>query len=398
MKISTEHNLRLGVDIKKKLKEFSLDIEFQAGKGCLGILGPSGCGKSMTLKSIAGIVSPDSGRIAIQYSQGEAAGGRVLYDSSLKINQRPQIRRVGYLFQNYALFPNMTVEQNVVTGLKAAGGKLPLSGRLALSGSQDAALKRRTLTVREKEEKVKGMIKRFRLEGLEKRFPTQLSGGQQQRVALARIFAYEPEVLLLDEPFSAMDAYLREGLRLELSRVIQDYDGVTVMVTHDRDEAYQLCENLLLLDRGRVLAGGRTRDIFQSPLTCQAARLTGCKNISRIKRLGERRIKALDWGGVELATEQKVDDTVTAVGIRAHDFEALSDGEAQRWRHEENGNLIQVRAPSISEMPFEWYITLDNGLWWKKEKDIHTHNTAGLVPDWLRVEPSALLLLSGTLD
>lgn len=386
MNVSAEHNLLLGVDIKKKLKEFSLDIEFQAGKGCLGILGPSGCGKSMTLKSIAGIVTPDSGRIAIQYAQGEAAGGRVLYDSALKVNQKPQLRRVGYLFQNYALFPNMTTEQNISAGLRGAGGRPAASG------------KGRTLTVREKEDKVRQMIDRFRLEGLEKRYPAQLSGGQQQRVALARIFAYGPEVLLLDEPFSAMDTYLREGLRLELSRVIRDYDGVTVMVTHDRDEAYQLCENLLLVDRGRVLMGGRTKDIFQSPLTCQAARLTGCKNISRICRLGERRVRALDWGGLELVTEQKVDDTVTAVGIRAHDFEALSEGEAGAWREKENANLIQVRSPSIFEMPFEWHITLDNGLWWKREKDIHTHYTAGVVPDWLRVEPSAILLLSGNLD
>ena len=112
MAVQTEHSLRLGVEIKKKLKEFDLDVSFDAGKGCLGILGPSGCGKSMTLKSIAGIITPDSGRIAIQYAKGEAAGGRVLYDSDLKINEKPQMRRVGYLFQNYALFPNMSVEED----------------------------------------------------------------------------------------------------------------------------------------------------------------------------------------------------------------------------------------------------------------------------------------------
>ena len=178
MAIQTEHSLQLGVEIKKKLKEFDLDISFSAGKGCLGILGPSGCGKSMTLKSIAGIVTPDSGRIALQYAKGEAAGGRVLYDSALKINEKPQMRRVGYLFQNYALFPNMSVEENIAAGLKG---------------------------MEKKKAKVGEMIERFRLTGLEKRYPGQLSGGQQQRVALARILAYEPEALLLDEPFSAMD-------------------------------------------------------------------------------------------------------------------------------------------------------------------------------------------------
>ena len=118
MAIDTERNLHLGVEIKKKLREFSLQMDFRAGRGCMGILGPSGCGKSMTLKSIAGIVTPDTGRIALQYAQGEAAGGRVLFDSALKINESPQARRVGYLFQNYALFPNMTVEENIMTGLK----------------------------------------------------------------------------------------------------------------------------------------------------------------------------------------------------------------------------------------------------------------------------------------
>ena len=111
--MNSEYNLHLEVDIRKKLKGFSLDISFEAGRGCLGILGPSGCGKSMTLKSIAGIIRPDEGRIALRYAQGEAAGGRVLYDSALKINEKPQVRRVGYLFQNYALFPGMTVEQNI---------------------------------------------------------------------------------------------------------------------------------------------------------------------------------------------------------------------------------------------------------------------------------------------
>ena len=222
MAIQTEHSLQLGVEIKKKLKEFDLDISFSAGKGCLGILGPSGCGKSMTLKSIAGIVTPDSGRIALQYAKGEAAGGRVLYDSALKINEKPQMRRVVYLFQNYALFPNMSVEENIAAGLKG---------------------------MEKKKAKVGEMIERFRLTGLEKRYPGQLSGGQQQRVALARILAYEPEALLLDEPFSAMDTYLREGLRLELSKVLADYDGVSVMVTHDRDEAFQLCKNIMLLQK-----------------------------------------------------------------------------------------------------------------------------------------------------
>ena len=370
MAIQTEHSLQLGVEIKKKLKEFDLDISFSAGKVCLGILGPSGCGKSMTLKSIAGIVTPDSGRIALQYAKGEAAGGRVLYDSALKINEKPQMRRVGYLFQNYALFPNMSVEENIAVGLKG---------------------------MEKKKAKVGEMIERFRLTGLEKRYPGQLSGGQQQRVALARILAYEPEALLLDEPFSAMDTYLREGLRLELSKVLADYDGVSVMVTHDRDEAFQLCKNIMLLDKGHVLIAGNSRKIFQDPVTCKAARLTGCKNISKIERIGEYRVRALDWDNLEFVTDRPVGDDITAIGIRAHDFEPLAGEKAKTKKEAGEENLIPVVDPSISEMPFEWYITLSNGLWWKKEKTIHTHDAAGVVPEYLRADPSAILLLKGEL-
>ncbi|MDO5417812.1 MAG: ATP-binding cassette domain-containing protein [Lachnospiraceae bacterium] len=372
MEFGQDEKALLDVDIRKRLKGFELEIRFSSGNGCLGILGPSGCGKSMTLKSIAGIIKPDSGAIRL--------GQRLLYQSEQKINLSPQERRVGYLFQNYALFPNMTVEENIQAGLGKNRGR----GRREFSGER-----------RQQQERVGELIERFRLKGLEKRYPAQLSGGQQQRVALARILAYEPETLLLDEPFSAMDTYLKEGLRLELSGVLKDYRGVSVLVTHDRDEVYQLCENLLLMNQGKVLAAGKTRDIFQNPGTCQAARLTGCKNTSRIRKLGTHRVKALDWGGLELVTKEPVGDEITAVGIRAHELEPLSSGEAENWKLREGANLIPVENPRISELPFEWYITLENGLWWKTRKTIGAHDSAGIVPEWLRADPSAILLLRG---
>lgn len=363
--MEADGNICLEVKIEKRLKSFTLDVEFQTEGGCLGILGPSGCGKSMTLKSIAGIVSPDRGRIAVRYGRGEQE--RILYDSSCKKNESPQRRRVGYLFQNYALFPNMSVEENIGIGVRG----------------------------REKKIRVREMLERFRLGGLEKRYPGQLSGGQQQRVALARIMAYEPEVILLDEPFSAMDTHLKEKLRLELGEILKDYHGISILVTHDRDEAYQLCSNMLLMDQGQVIAGGNTKALFQNPVTCRAARFTGCKNISRIERTGERRIRALDWGNLELTTAEAVGDEITAVGIRAHDFEAVSGEEAKKWADCPEGNLIPVRNPSVSEMPFEWYVTLDHGLWWKTEKSIHVHSPEQVIPQWLRVPPSALILLTG---
>ena len=369
MAIRTEYKPHLEVGIQKKLKGFDLTMDFEAEVGCLGILGPSGCGKSMTLKSIAGIVTPDAGRIALQFAHGEAACGRVLYDKERKINLPPQERRVGYLFQNYALFPNMTVEQNITAGLT---GKF---------------FQKKGMNAQKRAEIAHAMIERFRLDGLEKRYPTQLSGGQQQRVALARILAYEPEVLLLDEPFSAMDSYLREGLRLELLRVMEDFGGIAILVTHDRDEAYQLCSHLLLMDQGEVIKAGRTREIFQNPGTTQAARLTGCKNISKIERLNPHRVRALDWGGLELVTKEPVSEDISFVGIRAHDLEPVGADAVGE-------NLIPVGKAQISEMPFEWYVTLENGLWWKVEKTIHTHDAVGVVPEKLRIAPEALLLLS----
>ena len=188
-------NKLLKVDIHMELKEFDLDVDFELKKGCLGILGPSGCGKSMTLKSIAGIVTPDNGIISLTADEETT-----YFNSKQKINLKPQKRNVGYLFQNYALFPNMTVEDNIAVGVSKGNSK----------------------TVSE-------MIKRFHLEGLEKRYPRQLSGGQQQRVALARILAYGPDVILLDEPFSAMDTFLKEQLRLELVNSLKDFDGFSVL-------------------------------------------------------------------------------------------------------------------------------------------------------------------------
>ncbi len=198
-----------------------------------------------------------------------------------------------------------------------------------------------------RQQKVSEMVERFRLQGLEKRFPGQLSGGQQQS-GPGQSLAYEPEALLLDEPFSAMDTYLREGLRLELADALKDYDGVTIMVTHDRDEAYQLCDNLLLMDRGCVLAAGRTRDIFQNPVTCRAARLTGCKNISRLNGWGTQNTgRGLGWAGA--GHGPSVGDAITGVGIRAHDFEPLSESSARAYMEREDANLIKVCAPCISK-------------------------------------------------
>ena len=341
-------NKMLKVNIQKELKEFDLDVDFELKSKHLGILGPSGCGKSMTLKSIAGIVNPDSGVISL------ATDNETTYfDSEKKINLKPQKRNVGYLFQNYALFPNMTVEENIGTGVEKEN----------------------------REKTVPEMIRRFHLEGLEKRYPRQLSGGQQQRVALARIMAYGPDVILLDEPFSAMDTFLKEQLRLELLNSLKDFNGFTIMVTHDRDEAFQFCDELIVLDQGKIIAQGDTYDIFENPKKVQVARLTGCKNISKIEIIDEHHVKSLDWG-LELETSKEISSNITHIGIRAHDFSPAQKDELNAFDTENSTKI---------EMPFEWEITLANGLWWKRDKQIHEHEFE--IPEYLKIDPKNIILL-----
>ena len=340
-------NKLLKVNIHKELKEFNLDVDFELKNGCLGILGPSGCGKSMTLKSIAGIVDPDNGIVSL--TTGEKT---VYFDSDKKINLKPQKRNVGYLFQNYALFPNMTVEENVGIGLSNHDEKV-----------------------------VSEMIRRFHLEGLEKRYPRQLSGGQQQRVALARIMAYGPDVILLDEPFSAMDTVLKEQLRRELANFLNKFNGFSVLVTHDRDEAFQFCDELIILDKGKIIAKGKTVDLFENPGKVEVARLTGCKNISKIEIIDDYHVKSLDWD-VTFEVSEKVLPNIAYIGIRAHDF-----GPAQK----DDVNAVDTSDSTKLEMPFEWQISLANGLLWKLDKQMREHEFE--IPEYLKVDPKNILLL-----
>ena len=302
--------MSISVDIKKKLGDFSLDISFETDAKRSGIHGPSGCGKSMTLKSIAGIEKPDSGRILID--------DRVLFDPSQRINLKPQKRKVGYMFQNYALFPTMTVEQNIGAGLGLSDGD-------------------RTACVAD-------MVERFHLQGLEKHLPGQLSGGQQQRVALARIMAYKPDIILLDEPFSALDEHLKERLQHEMMAMLEEYDGQVILVSHSRDEIYRFSEELLIMQSGHLLAGGRTEQLFNEPGTVAVARMTGCKNFSDAERLDAHHLKLKDWG-VTLELDREIPDGVDAIGYRAHAFEPV-------WG-ERRKNCIRFMPSGVDELPFE---------------------------------------------
>mgnify|MGYP002544908582 FL=1 len=323
--------MSLEVNIEKKLDGFTLRAAFTAGNTSTALLGASGCGKSMTLRCIAGIVKPDRGRIVLD--------GRVLLDSAQHIDLPPQQRGVGLLFQNYALFPNMTVEQNILCGLKAE--KDPAARRAACAE----------------------MLRAMRLETLAKRYPAQLSGGQQQRAALARILVGKPRILMLDEPFSALDSYLREEVEGEVGSLLANFAGTALLVTHNRDEAYRLCRDMIVMDGGQVLRTGTTKEVFADPRSIAAARLTGCKNILPCTRVDSHSVRLAGCESLlHLAAE--VPEGCTAVGIRAHDFAPCAPGAE---------NALPVELLSASENPFDWNLIfqLPDGttrLWWKVSK------------------------------
>lgn len=373
--------MSLKVNIKKRLGNFNLDVAFETERGVFAILGASGCGKSMTLKCIAGIETPDEGRIELN--------GRVLYDSAKKINLTPQKRRVGYMFQDYALFPNMTVEQNIKAGM----GKHP------------------------EEEKVRSYIKRFRLEGMEKHYPAQLSGGQKQRVAMARMIASEPDILLLDEPFSALDSYLKWELEQEMRDMLAEVQKPVLFVSHNRDEVYRLCSMVSCIDHGKMEVIEKTKEFFHNPKTKTAAVLSGCKNISAAEIVDNNHIKALGWG-ITLCVSEIPEET-KAVGIRAHSFypvnaeqipgkesaanesrvSVIQEGTGlKKYRNPvQEENIFKIEESRIIEDPFEWNISFrpskESGwLQWKIAKT-EQKDSPGPIPPALAVHAKDILLL-----
>jgi molybdate ABC transporter permease protein len=275
----------LFLDIEKKLASFHLQIAFNTDDQPLGLLGGSGAGKSMILRCLAGIETPTRGQIVLN--------NRVLFDSEKGINIPSRDRNIGFLFQNYALFPHMTVAQNIGFGLP----KGLSHGNIRLE--------------------VEKQLSAMRLQGLGDRYPHQLSGGQQQRVALARALASQPEALLLDEPFSALDTHLRSQLEQQMTETLADYSGVTLFVTHNMEEAYRLCPNLLVLEQGKEAHHGSKYEIFQHPATMSVAQITGCKNFSQAVAISPQTVEAIDWGCTLKVTET-IPNKLSHIGIRAH--------------------------------------------------------------------------------
>ncbi|WP_293338978.1 molybdate ABC transporter permease subunit [Microcoleus sp. CAWBG58] len=280
----------LFLNIFKPLSGFALNVGFDIGQEVLGILGASGSGKSMTLRCIAGLETPTSGKIAVN--------GKVLFDSVQGINVPSKDRHIGFLFQNYALFPHLTVAENIAFGLQH-------------------------LSASEQQLRVKEQLISVQMSGLENRYPQELSGGQQQRVALARAIASSPALLLLDEPFSALDTHLRSQLERELMQTLANYRGITLFVSHNLEEVYRVCENLLVLADGSAIAFDTKQNIFDRPRNFTVAQLTGCKNFCAAKPVAETVVEAIDWG-CDLTVAEPIPKSLVSVGIRAHQISFVS--------------------------------------------------------------------------
>ncbi len=289
------------IDIEKNLGNFQLKVKLEAGDEVLALLGASGCGKSMTLKCIAGIERPDRGKIVVD--------GVTLFDSERHINLTPQERHTGLMFQNYALFPNMTVRQNIYAGTRRERKKR--HGRSSGIEEQTEAMKKGCAGSRLSKSlanaNVEEIMQRFGLDKLADHLPSQLSGGQQQRTALARLLVSSPQILMLDEPFSALDTFLRLKMEQEVGAEIRRFGKTVILVSHDRDEVFRMADKIAIIHDGKVESFGTREEVFRNPCTRNGAILTGCRNISVIEKLGERELFARDWG-IVIKTKEDIAD------------------------------------------------------------------------------------------
>ncbi len=225
---------------REKINSFTLDVEWHMDNELVVLLGYSGAGKSMTLQMIAGLMEPDEGLVL--------SNGKIFFDSEKGINIPPQKRPFGYVFQDLALFPHMTVKENILYGADGMDN-------------------------RERAKKAMELIERFHLKGLEDRLPSEISGGQKQRVAIARALIRRPDVLLLDEPFSALDNPLRVEMRALLKEVRREFSIPVVLVTHDITEALTMADRLIIYSKGKVVQTGSPEEVFSNPKTEEVALL-----------------------------------------------------------------------------------------------------------------------------
>ena len=266
----------LELDIRTTLEGFRLEPSFSTSSSRLALFGASGSGKSLTLEAIAGLLTPERGHIRVN--------GTPLFDSAQNIDLKPQRRRIGYVAQGYHLFPHLTALQNVAYSFRNKR-----SGR----------------------EKARGWLKQMELSEFSSRYPHELSGGQQQRVALARALASEPRLLLLDEPFAALDDLVRATLRRRVTHLLSHLDVPLVLVTHDLSEATMLADTLAIVEAGRVVQLGSAQEVMHRPVSPSVAKLVGMSNLLDVEPLGGARVK---WGKEVLDLAQPA--STSSLGIR----------------------------------------------------------------------------------
>jgi len=286
-----------GVVIKTLTKRYgdvaaveSLSLDVKPGE-LVSLLGPSGCGKTTTLRLVAGFLQPEIGEIWV--------GERCLSSPTSVVP--PERRRMAMIFQSYALWPHMTVTQNVAYGLRFKSG--------VSKGDRDR--------------RVAEMLRIVQLAGFESRYPGELSGGQQQRVAVARALVVEPEILLLDEPLSNLDANLREEMRFEIRRLHESFGITTLYVTHDQAEAMVISDRVAVLHRGRVVQVGTAEDLFRRPRTRFVAEFIGRTNLLEAVT-AEPGIVVRDTLRLRLASEGMASGTPVVVSIRPHEIELVA--------------------------------------------------------------------------
>ena len=325
--------MSLHIDIVKRFPAFDLAVQLDAGNEVMGLLGASGCGKSVTLRCVAGLVTPDEGRIVVD--------DQVLFDSAAHVNLKPQQRRTAMLFQSYQLFPNMSVIANVEAGMD------------------------RHLPRAERRRQAERYLEMFGLGEFAQRYPMRLSGGQQQRVALARMLAARPSILMFDEPFSALDAHLKSALEQSMLDTFDDIDATILYVSHDIDEALRFCDRISVMDHGEVTQVATGHELVHAPASLAAIRLSGCKNTSRARKVGEHRVEALDWG-MTFDVPGEIPDDVAHLGIRAFYIHeagkgaALSTGpEGRNCSRDPDANVFALRVHRVSDSRFERTVMLD---------------------------------------